>query len=85
MSLNFLQSFYSHVRNTLLWFVIYFIIQTLIWVMLGILVLIYPQALFVLAVVFFFILAVVSLYFAILVARYVYKLKKLKNLISFEE
>jgi len=81
MNLEFLQSFYHHMRNALLWFAIYFLLQTIIWIALAILIWYYPQALFILVVIFFCVLAIVSLYFSIVVFKYVYKLKKLKDLI----
>ena len=85
MPMNFIKSFYDHVRNTLVWFVIYFILQAIIWALLGVLIMLYPQALFTLVIIFFFLLSAVSIYFAVLIARYVLKLKKIKELISFEK
>jgi len=57
MPLDFLKDFYHNVRNTLIWFVVYFFLQAIIWIVLAVLILLYPQALYVLATVFFFILA----------------------------
>ncbi|KKQ79223.1 MAG: hypothetical protein UT02_C0044G0011 [Parcubacteria group bacterium GW2011_GWC2_38_7] len=79
MPLDFLKDFYHNVRNTLIWFVVYFFLQAIIWIVLAVLILLYPQALYVLATVFFFILAVVSIYFACVVIKYVVKIKKLKD------
>lgn len=79
MALNFLKDLYHNVRNTLVWFVVYFFLQAVIWVALAVLILVYPQSLYVLAAVFFFILAVVSIYFGGIVAKYAYKIKKLKD------
>jgi hypothetical protein len=80
--LDFLKDFYLNVRNTLVWFVIYFVLQAVIWVALAILVILYPQALVILAAIFFFILSVVSLFLAFVVIKYVKKLKKVKDLLS---
>jgi|GEM_PF-1398375 len=79
MSLNFIKDFYLSVRNTLVWFVVYFLLQAVIWVALAILILVYPQALYVLAAVFFILIAIVSLYFACVVIKYTRKLKGLKD------
>jgi hypothetical protein len=79
--MNVLKEFYDHVRSTLVWAVVYLVAQTLIWVTLGILVLIYPEALAVLFGIFFLILAAVTCYVAIVVGGYLRKLKKIKNLI----
>lgn len=80
--LDFLKDFYLNVRNTLVWFVIYFVLQAIIWVALAILVILYPQALVVLAAIFFFVLSVVSIFLACVVIKYVRKLKKVKDLLS---
>lgn len=80
--LDFLKDFYLNVRNTLVWFVIYFVLQAVIWVALAILVILYPQALVLLAAIFFFILSIVSLFLACVVIKYVKKLKKVKDLLS---
>jgi hypothetical protein len=82
MSLNFLKDFYQSVRNTLVWFVVYFLLQAIIWIALGVLILVYPQALYVLAAIFFFVLAVVSIYVGFMISRYVRKLKKIKSMLS---
>ncbi|MFH0780299.1 MAG: hypothetical protein V1928_05645 [Parcubacteria group bacterium] len=82
MPFNFLKHFYHHVRGTLIWFVVYFFLHAIIWSTLGVLIWLYPQALFVLASLFFFIITIVSLYFAILFIRYALKLKKIKDLLS---
>jgi len=84
MSLNFLKDFYHNVRNTFIWFVVYFFLQAIIWIALAILILVYPQALYVLAAVFFFILAIVSFYFACVVIKYARKIKKLKDALTGE-
>ena len=80
--INVLKDFYQNVRNTLVWFVIYFFMQALIWIALAILILVYPQALYVLAAIFFFILSFVSFYFACVVIKYVRKLKNVKDMLS---
>ncbi len=79
MNLNFVRDLYHSVRNTLIWFVVYFLLQAIIWVVLAFLILAYPQALRILVATFFFVFAVVSLYFAGIVIKYTRKLKKLKN------
>ena len=80
--LDFLKDFYQNVRNTLVWFVIYFLLQALIWIALAVLIVLYPQALVILASIFFFILSVVSIFLACVVMKYVRKLKKVKDLLS---
>ncbi len=82
MPLNFIKEFYLSVRNTLVWFVVYFMLQALIWAALAVLILVYPQALYVLAAAFFFVLAVVSIYFGCVIIKYARKLKKLKDTID---
>jgi hypothetical protein len=77
-----LHDLYRHLQNTLIWFVIYFILQTIIWIALAILIWFYPQALFVIVAVMFILLAIISLYFAIMFIRYAVKLKDLKKLIK---
>lgn len=80
--MEFLEGFYQQIRNTLVWFVIYFIIQTVLLVALAILILIYPEALFILVAICFIGLAVVSLYFAAVFIKYTLKLKKIKDLLK---
>ena len=82
MSLEFLENIYDHIRNTLVWFIVYFILQAFIWAVLAILIWIYPQALFVLVSIFFFVIAIVSLYFAIMFIGYLKKVRKFKNFIK---
>jgi len=82
MSLNFIKEFYQSVRNTLVWFIVYFFLQAAIWAALAILILVYPQALYVLAAVFFFVLAVVSIYFGAVIIKYTCKLKKIKDTVD---
>ncbi|MBT5337833.1 hypothetical protein HN858_02865 [Candidatus Falkowbacteria bacterium] len=77
--LHFLEKFYQHTRNTLMWFIVYFVLQTVIWIALGVLVLVYPQTLFILFALFFVLIAAVNVYFAILFIHYFTKLKKLKD------
>lgn len=80
--MNILKDFYQNVRNTMVWFVVYFILQAAIWVALAVLVLIYPQFLTILAAIFFFVIAVVSLYFGCVIIKYVRKLKNVKDMIT---
>ncbi len=82
--LNFIEKFYHHSRTTLMWFVVYFIIQTAIWISLGVLILLYTQTLFILVALFFVLLAAVNLYFAIVFIAYFHKLKKLKDAIRLK-
>ena len=77
-----LHDLYRHLQNTLMWFVVYFILQTLIWIALATLIWFYPQALFVIVAIMFILLAIISLYFAIMFIRYAVKLKELKKLIK---
>ncbi|HMB26435.1 MAG TPA: hypothetical protein VKP03_03380 [Patescibacteria group bacterium] len=77
--LNFLENLYQHTRNTLVWFIIYFALQTIIWVALGVLILLHPQTLFILVAVFFVLIAALNLYFGLLFIRYAIKLKKIKS------
>jgi hypothetical protein len=77
--LEFLDKFYRHIRNALLWFAIYFIVQALIWVALAILIWFYPQSLFLLVVIFFSVLALVSLYFGVVFLGFLLKVKKIKG------
>lgn len=81
--LKFLEHFYHHIRNTVIWFIIYFALQMIIWVALGVMILIYPATLFLLVAIFFVLFAAVNLYFMALFIRYAIKLKHLKDLISF--
>lgn len=80
--LNFLEHLYNHARNTMIWFIVYFVLQTLIWIALGVLVLIYPQTLFILVAVFFVLLAAVNIYLALIFVKFAYKLKKAKDLVK---
>ena len=80
--LKSIESLYQHVRNTMVWFVLYFVLQTVIWITLAILILIYPQALFILFSCFFVLLSAISIYFALVAAKYAFRLKKLKDKIS---
>ncbi len=82
--LNFLENLYHHSRTTLMWFVVYFVIQTVIWISLGVLILLYPQTLFILVALFFVLFSAVNLYFAIVFASYFHKLKKLKTAIRLK-
>ncbi len=82
MNLNVLKDFYLQLRNTMIWFVVYFFLQTLIWIAVAILIWLYPQTINVLATIALAILAVVSFYFGVLFTRYVLKLKKLKDVVS---
>ncbi|MFH1766700.1 MAG: hypothetical protein ABH826_01250 [Patescibacteria group bacterium] len=84
MSLNFIKDLYNYIRKSMMWVIVYFVAQTLIWVLLAILVLLYPDTLRILAVVFFFVLAAISFYFIILVSKYARKFKKLKDLLSLK-
>ena len=80
--LNFLEHLYEHARNTLLWFIVYFFLQTLIWIALGILILLYPQTLFILVAVFFVLLAAINIYLSLIFIKFAYRLKKAKDLIK---
>lgn len=82
MNLNVLKDFYLHLRNTLVWFVVYFFIQAIIWLGLAALIWIYPQTLAILATIALVVLSVVSIYFGILFTRYACKLKKIKDIFS---
>lgn len=79
MNFNVIKEFYLDVRNTLVWFVVYFFLQAIIWIGVAVLIWLYPQTLQVLATIALVVLAVVSLYFGILFAKYAHKLKKLKD------
>lgn len=82
--LHFVENFYFHVRNTLVWFVVYFFIQAMIWIALGLLIIIYPQALFIIAAAFFVVLAGLNMYFVFLFIRYAMKLKKMYRLLQLK-
>jgi len=82
MSLEFLENIYDHIRNTLVWFVVYFLVQAIIWIALAILIWLFPDALFILAIIFFVILALISLYFACMFIKYLRKLGKIKDFIK---
>jgi len=82
--LKFLEHFYQNIRNTLIWFIVYFALQTIIWSALGAVILLYPAALFILVAIFFVLFAAVNLYFMALFIRYAVKLKNLKDLVSFK-
>ena len=79
MNVNFIEEIYLHLRNTILWFVIYLFLQAILWVALALLIWVYPQALFVLVSVFFVLIALISLYFAFLLIGYLRKLHKIKQ------
>jgi hypothetical protein len=68
----------------LIWFIVYFALQTIIWSALGVVILLYPAALFILVAIFFVLFAAVNLYFMALFIRYAVKLKNLKDLVSFK-
>jgi hypothetical protein len=68
----------------LIWFIVYFALQTIIWSALGAVILLYPAALFILVAIFFVLFAAVNLYFMALFIRYAVKLKNLKDLVSFK-
>ena len=80
--LNFLEKFYAHTRNTLVWFVVYFVLQTIIWIALGVLILVFPQTLFILVAIFFVLLAAVNVYFALIFVKYIHRLKKLRQILK---
>ena len=82
MNLNVLKDFYLQVRNTLIWFVVYFFLQAIIWIAVAICVWVYPQTINVLATIALAVLAITSIYFGILFTRMVLKLKKIKDVIS---
>lgn len=81
---NFVMHFYQHVRDSLLWLVVYFIMQALIWIGFGIIIWLYPQALKVFVCAALAVLTITSLYLAAIVGHYVWKLKRIKNLITGE-
>jgi len=81
---QFLEKFYEHSRNTLIWFIIYFVLQAVIWIALGILILIYPQTLFLLVSLFFILFAAVNIYFALIFLRYTWKLKQVKDALKIK-
>lgn len=82
MPFNFLKHFYQHVHNSLVWLIVYFAFQTIILVALALLIWIYPQALFILISLLFLLLAVISIFLACIISKYVFKLKKVKNLLT---
>ena len=82
--LNIFQGLHAHIRNTLVWFIVYFIMQTIIWAAMAVLVILYPQTLFILVSVFFILLAALNIYLILIFARYLWKLRKLKNKLSFD-
>ncbi len=75
----FLENLYAHARNTLVWFIVYFILQAIIWTVMGVLVLIYPQILFVLMAIFFVLFGALNLYFMLIFIGYALKLKRIKD------
>ncbi len=82
--LHLVESLYSHARNTLIWFIIYFVIQMIIWAAMAALILIYPQTLFILVAVFFVLLAALNIYLALIFCKFLYKLKKAKSAMTFK-
>jgi hypothetical protein len=82
--LHFLENFYHHVRSTLVWFIVYFVLQTIIWISLGVLVILFPQTLFILVALFFVFLAAINIYFALLFIRFAHKLNKLKGTLKLK-
>lgn len=79
MGLNVIKEFYLQVRNSLVGLLVFFVLQGLILIALSVLIFLYPESLTILFGVFFGALALVSLYVAIMIARYTFKLKKLKE------
>ncbi|NQT49425.1 hypothetical protein HQ571_01895 [Candidatus Kuenenbacteria bacterium] len=82
--LKALDNLYHNVRNTLVWLVVYFALQVVLWVALAVLILIYPQALFILFSVFFVLLAALNVYLALIALKYSLRLKKLKDKLIFK-
>jgi hypothetical protein len=82
MNFNVLKDFYLQVRNTLVWFVVYFFAQAIIWITVAVLIWLYPQTINVLATIALAVLSLVSVYFGILFTRMVLKLKDLKDAIT---
>jgi len=76
-----LQGVYKSLRNALLSIFIYFILQAILLLVIGVLILVYPFALIVLVALFFLILAIISLVIAWKVKCYHSMLKKIKQTI----
>jgi len=79
MAVNFLKDFYENIRNSLLGIMVYFILQSLVWIALAILIIMYPQSLMIIFAVVFCVFALLGFYFAFIFARYLSKLKKIKD------
>lgn len=75
------QGIYKSLRNALLSIFIYFVLQTILLLAIGVLILVYPFALIILVAVFFFLLAIISLVVAWKVKCYHGKLKDIKKAI----
>lgn len=74
-----LQGIYKSLRNALLSIFIYFILQAILLLAIGVLIVVYPFALIVLVSLFFLILAIMSLVIAWKVKCYHGRLKKIKE------
>ncbi|MFA6537448.1 MAG: hypothetical protein WCT18_03545 [Patescibacteria group bacterium] len=81
---NFLEQFHQSVRNTIIWFIVYFVLQAIVWLTMGILILIYPQTLFILVAIFFVIFAALNLYFMLIFIRYAIKLHRIKKFLRIK-
>ncbi|MEK7511950.1 MAG: hypothetical protein AAB575_02945 [Patescibacteria group bacterium] len=58
--------------------------QTIIWAAMAVLVILYPETLFILVSVFFILLAALNIYLILIFCNYLFKLRKFKKLLSFD-
>lgn len=79
MELKFLEDFYKSIRKTMVSLIAYFVLQTIFWILLGVLIVAYPYSLNIIFTIFFIVIGIVSLYFAILITGYLNKMKKIKD------
>jgi uncharacterized membrane protein HdeD (DUF308 family) len=76
-----LQNIYKNLRNSLMSIFLYFLLQTILFVTLAILIVVYPFALVLFFAMFLIVLAIISLIIAIKVKKYHGGLKKVKEMI----
>lgn len=82
MSANFLKDFYESVRNSMAYTMMYFILMSIAWILLAVLIVLYPQALVLIFATVFSVFALIGFYFAFMVGKYLMKLKQIKDKVT---
>jgi hypothetical protein len=77
-----LDKIYHFVRRLMFEFLIYFLLQSLLLIVLAIIILIFPYSLNVLVSLFFLVSALIGIYVVIRVAILFHKIKKLKDIVT---